>query len=284
MNLPALMPNQTELSTMKELCSTLVQSGFLPSSIKSPHQALAIMLKGRELNLPPMQSFSSIAIISGKPTMSSELMLSMIYRNCPGAIVNFEVTDATVCKISAKRPNGKATDFSFSMEDAKRAGLAGKGPWATYPAAMLRARCVSAMARAIFPDALSGVVYTPEEMGAEVDEEGQVKDVTPPEPPPAPKAEAPKQVPPPAKPPIYPQAAATAKAERKVTDPQLKRLFAIQSAHGWTEEDVKKELLETYGLDSRKDLNMADYELLCAHIQENDQSAAPEMPFPEETP
>jgi hypothetical protein len=60
------------------------------------------------------------------------------------------------------------------MEDAHRAGLSGKGPWKSYPAAMLRARAISAMARAMFPDALSGVVYTPEELGAEVDDDGHV--------------------------------------------------------------------------------------------------------------
>lgn len=63
------------------------------------------------------------------------------------------------------------------MEDAKRANLTGKGPWVTYPAAMLRARCISSMARAMFPDALSGVVYTPEELGAQVDDDGSVIEI-----------------------------------------------------------------------------------------------------------
>lgn len=33
------------------------------------------------------------------------------------------------------------------------------------------------MARAVFPDALAGCVYTPEELGAEVDEAGEIKNV-----------------------------------------------------------------------------------------------------------
>lgn len=178
-NLPTInsLPSVQEFQTMKDLGNMAVKSGFLPTSIKTPEQAIIIMLKGRELGIPPMQAFSSIAVVNGKPTMSAELMLSMIYKNVSGAIVDFAKTDNNECVIEAKRPNGKKTKFTFSMEDAKRANLTGKGPWVTYPSAMLRARCISAMARAMFPDALSGVVYTPEELGAQVDEDLNIIDV-----------------------------------------------------------------------------------------------------------
>ena len=168
------LPSVQEFQTLKELGQMAIKSGFLPQGIKTSEQAIIIMLKGRELGVPPMQAFSSIAVIQGKPTMSAELMLSMIYRNVPGAIVNFIETTNEKCVIEAKRPGGKSTTFSFTMEDARRANLTGKGPWITYPGAMLRARCASAMARAMFPDALSGVVYTPEELGAEVDDSGEI--------------------------------------------------------------------------------------------------------------
>lgn len=162
---------------MKDLGEMAVKSGFLPTSIRTAEQAIIIMLKGRELGIPPMQAFSSIAVVSGKPTMSAELMLSMIYKNVSGAIVDIVTTNDKECKIEAKRPNGKKTVFTFTMEDAKRANLTGKGPWLTYPAAMLRARCISSMARAMFPDALSGVVYTAEELGAQVDDDGLVIEI-----------------------------------------------------------------------------------------------------------
>lgn len=168
------LPSTQDFNTMKELGKMAVSSGLLPQGIRTPEQAVIIMLKGRELGIPPMQAFSSISVINGKPTMSAELMLSMIFRNVPGAVVNYLETTSQCCIIEAKRPGGKATQFKFATEDAQRADLLGKGPWRTYPGAMMRARCISAMARAMFPDALSGVVYTPEELGAEVDDEGEV--------------------------------------------------------------------------------------------------------------
>jgi hypothetical protein len=169
------IPLGAEFQTMKELAKMAVASGLIPSSINTPEKALIIMLKARELGIPPMQGFSSIGVINGKPAMSAELMLALLYRNIPGFICNFVETTDKKCVIEAKRPNGKTTKFSFTMADAEAAGLAGKGPWKTYPSAMLRARCTSAMARAMGPDALSGVVYTPEELGAVVDEEGNIE-------------------------------------------------------------------------------------------------------------
>lgn len=173
------IPSQSEFHTMKEMGQMAIKSGFLPSSIKTPEQAVVIILKGRELGMKPMQAFASIAVINGKPTISAEGMISLIYKNVQGAVIDFVKTDNAECEISAKRPGGKKTKFSFTMDDAKRANLTGKGPWVTYPAAMLRARCISAMARALFADALSGVVYTPEELGADIDDDGNIIEETP---------------------------------------------------------------------------------------------------------
>lgn len=160
----AMFPSEKEIAAMKDLGAMAIKSGFLPQSIKTPEQAVIILLKGRELGLPPMQSFSSIAVINGKPTISAELMLNLIYRNVPGAKINVIETNNDRCTIEATRPGGSPTRFTFSTEDAKVAGLLGKGPWVTYKAAMLRARCTSAMARMMFSDALAGAVYTPEEI------------------------------------------------------------------------------------------------------------------------
>jgi len=178
-SLQVVIPSVQEVQVLKDLGTTLVKSGFLPNTVKTPEQAIAIMLKGKELGIPPMQSFGSIAIVQGKPTISAELMLALIYRNFPSASVHFVRSDEKECTIAAKRPNGKESIFTFTLEDAKRAQLLGKSSWTQYPAAMLRARCISAMARAVFPDALMGASYTPEELGADVNDEGDIIDVNP---------------------------------------------------------------------------------------------------------
>lgn len=170
----SLFPGEQEWALLKEQATMIVKTGFLPSAIKTPEQAIAIALKGRELGIPMMQAFAHIHIIQAKPTISAELMLSLIFRNCPGAIVDYIETSSETCVIQAKRPNGSAARFSFSILEAKNAGLLNKDSWRNYPGAMLRARAVSIMARALFPDAIMGCSYIPEEMGAVVNEEGEV--------------------------------------------------------------------------------------------------------------
>ncbi|MDP9440295.1 MAG: hypothetical protein M3P49_16415, partial [Actinomycetota bacterium] len=72
---------------------------------------------------------------------------------------------------------GHAVRITFDEEDARLAGLAGKGGHKTYPAALKLARATSALCRAAFADSVAGISYVPEELGAEVDEEGEVLSV-----------------------------------------------------------------------------------------------------------
>src|SRR5439155_15626863 len=58
------------------LAQTLLQTGFLPQAIRTPGQALAIILTGQEMKLGPMQSLRSIGIINGKPVLAADLQLA----------------------------------------------------------------------------------------------------------------------------------------------------------------------------------------------------------------
>ncbi len=171
--LVSTMPSESEWAMLKEQATMAVRSGFLPAAIDTPEKAIIIAMKGRELGISMMQAFAHIHVINGKPSISSELQLSLIFKNCPGAVINYlESTDKT-CAIEAKRPGHTPVRFEFNMRDAQLAGLLVKKTWQQYPGAMLRARTVAIAARAVFPDAIMGCSYTPEELGAEVDEEGK---------------------------------------------------------------------------------------------------------------
>lgn len=160
-----LVTQKEEFAVVMKQIDGLVRSGLLPSAIKSNVQAFAIWQMGRELGIPPMHAFRSINVIKGKPTLSAELMLALVYQRVPGAKVTFKTPPEkqnVECVVEMQRPGGDAQSFRFSIEDAKRAGLRGDN-WTKYPASMLRARVVSAGARAVFPDAIMGC-YTPDEL------------------------------------------------------------------------------------------------------------------------
>lgn len=165
----------SQWNMMVSQAEMLVKSGFLPKAINTPEKALAVALKGRELGLPMMQSISSIHIIDGKPTISAELMAALVHQRIQGAVLRCVETNDRIATYEAGRPNDKILKMSFTWEEAQQAGVTGKDNWKKYPAAMLRARCCSAICRIVFPDAIMGVC-TPDELGAITTEEGEPVD------------------------------------------------------------------------------------------------------------
>lgn len=166
---PASVPQAYDLDATLRLAENLIQSRMLPDAIKTPQQAMMIILKGRELGVPPVYALTHINIIQGKPSASPEMMLALIHQKVPGATVKFKKLSREGCEIHAKRPEeDELTVITFDQEDARLAGLLNKQNWRSYPRAMYRSRAVAEMARTVFPDAISGVSYTPEELGADV--------------------------------------------------------------------------------------------------------------------
>lgn len=165
--------------TMKEQATMLVKSGFLPKAVDTAEKAMAIAMKGRELGLPMMQSITSINVIDGKPTISAELMAALVHQRIPGAVLRCVETTNERATYEAGRPGDKILRMSFTWQDAVQAGVTNKNNWKNYPAAMLRARCCSAICRVVFPDAIMGC-YTPDELGAITTEDsGEIVDITP---------------------------------------------------------------------------------------------------------
>lgn len=162
-----------EWQAMREQAKALVLSKFLPKAVDTPEKAIAVMMTGRELGIGPMQALRTIHIIDGKPTLAAELIAALVLRRVPGAV--FEVSESTNdrCTVLAARPGRPEREFSFTMDDAKAAGLTGKDNWKKYPRAMLRSRAITEAARAVFPDATTGV-YDPDELGAVTGPDGEI--------------------------------------------------------------------------------------------------------------
>lgn len=169
--------DKSEWDIMLQQAAMLVKTGFLPEAIKTPEQAVAIMLKGRELQIPAMYALSNIAVIHGKPVANAELMLALVLRDHGDEAM--EITESTNerCTVAyRRRAASQRRQYTFSIQDAAKADLMKGATWQHYPAAMLRARCISAVARMAFPDSIAGM-YTPEELGATVtiNEQGETE-------------------------------------------------------------------------------------------------------------
>lgn len=139
------------------LAQQLLKSGLLGKAIQKPEAAFAVILAGRELGLTAMQSLRSLHLIEGKPTLSADLMVALVKRS--PLCKSFKLIESTGDRATyeANREGEGVTRMSFTIDEAKAAGVTGKDNWKKYPAAMLRARCIAALARVVFPDLLLGV-------------------------------------------------------------------------------------------------------------------------------
>lgn len=133
--------------------------------LKSEAEAYVKILAGDEMGLGPMASIGGINVISGKATLSANLLASQVKRH-PN--YNYKVVDhsETVCKIDFYEHGELSGHSEFTIEDARKAGVANKGVWKSYPKAMLFARALTQGVRWNCPDVTAGSpAYVPEELG-----------------------------------------------------------------------------------------------------------------------
>ncbi len=148
------------------LAEQIAQTDFAPQGLRGkPAAVMAAMLQGHELGIGPMASLSQIAVINGKPCMSAQLMRALVQR--AGHELWFKAktnTRVTICGRRAEWPADRVAEVTWSMDDAKAAGLAGGQNYRKYPRAMLAARATGELCRDNFADVLGGIGYTPEEL------------------------------------------------------------------------------------------------------------------------
>lgn len=160
-----------------ELGRLLGASGFFGDARDAAQAAVKVMA-GRELGFPAIAAMTGVHIIKGKVTLSANLMAAAIKRHPAYTYRILEHTDDR-CVI-AFFENGEAIgESSYTIADAQRAGLTSNDTWTKHPRSMLFARALSNGAKWHCPDVFGGPAYTPEELGAAVDEEGQPLDQPP---------------------------------------------------------------------------------------------------------
>lgn len=172
-----LRPEATFMELMM-LGDTLVKTGFLPREVTNGAKAMAIILTGRELGIGPMQSLRSVSIINGKPVLAADLQLGLFHR--AGGKSHFLELTADRATIELTAPwLLQAHRETFTMEDAKRAGLTRNKVWTDYPKALLRSRVITAGLKSAGFLPCAGM-YDPEELGGTPVIDGQAIAAAPP--------------------------------------------------------------------------------------------------------
>lgn len=168
-----------EIATLRDVMTlgeVLAKSGFFQDA-RGAAQAVVKVLAGRELGFGPIASMTGVHIVKGKPVMSAMLIAAAIKRS---GKYDYKIREHTkaVCKLEFFESGSSAGESSYSIEEAKSAGLGGAN-WEHFPKNMLFARAVSNGAKWFCPDIFGGPVYTPDELGIDIDgETGEVKNLT----------------------------------------------------------------------------------------------------------
>jgi hypothetical protein len=159
MNTTLATTSQPSIGDMERMALAIAQSGLF--GMKSPEQALALGLLAVSENKPFASICAEYDVIQGRPALKSQACLAR-FQQAGGTIQWIKRTDDE-CTIEGKHPAGGTLQVTWSMDRAKAAGLTGKQNWKTYPCAMLSARCVAELVRALYPACLNGV-YLAEEV------------------------------------------------------------------------------------------------------------------------
>lgn len=133
--------------------STIVPKDFA----NNPGNILVAIQWGMELGLQPMQAMQNIAVINGRPALWGDAVIALV-RSSPLCEYIYESDDGETATCRVKRRNEEEQFRTFSMAEAKAAGLAGKqGPWTQYPKRMRQMRARAFAMRDVFPDVLRGM-------------------------------------------------------------------------------------------------------------------------------
>lgn len=152
------------------------ESGMFPDC-KTMAQAFVLILTGREMGLNPMESITGLQMIKGKPTLTANTRAALIKRSGKYDYKVITKTDE-LCEIDFYENGVLQGREAYSIEDAKKAGLANGDNYKKFPKACLFAGCIRSGSRTYCPDAMSGAIYDAEEIQphAQIDYQPQIQD------------------------------------------------------------------------------------------------------------
>jgi hypothetical protein len=162
----------------------LADSDLVPKDFKGrPGNCLIAIQWGAELGLKPMQAMQNLAIINGRPSLWGDAVIALV-RGSPLCEYVIETDDGKTATCRVKRRGEPSEQVrTFSMDDAKAAGLQGKqGPWTQYPKRMRQMRARAFALRDVFPDVLRGLPVAEEVMDTPTERHMGPAEVVPPQP------------------------------------------------------------------------------------------------------
>lgn len=144
------------------LAERIADTDFVPKGMRRNAPAVAAaILHGREVGFGPMTALAQTHVIEGRVSISAEAMRALVLQH--GHHIRIGEMSGGSCTIAGRRAGDDHwVTVTWTLEDARRAGLAAKNVWKSYPRQMLLARATTELLRAVFPDVIHGLMSTEE--------------------------------------------------------------------------------------------------------------------------
>ena len=141
----------------------LVMASGLALGHRTKESVVIALQLGGELGFTPMQSLRTIAVIQGRPVPSADGCVAAV--TASGQCDYFrevETTDTHSTWETQRRGDAAPRRFTFTLDDARRAGLTHREHWLAYPKRMLAARAKKYLAQDTYPDVIGGLLSAEE--------------------------------------------------------------------------------------------------------------------------
>lgn len=145
-----------------KLAGYIAHTDFVPKGLRGNDAAVtAAILYGRELDMAPMTALQVTHVVNGKVGVSAEIMRGMVL--AAGHEISFVESTSAICTMKGRRAGSTEwSSVSWTIDNARQAGLTNKDVWKSYPAQMLRARASTDLCRMIFSDVTHGLASVEE--------------------------------------------------------------------------------------------------------------------------
>lgn len=171
-NLEVLGMEISSLTEAMQVAELFAKSDLVPKDYKGRAGNIVVAWqKGYEVGLMPQQSLETIAVINGRASIWGDGLIALI-KNSPKEEWTKEYIkgegDKAIAYCETKRKGqANVVKASFSVAQAKTAGLWGNNTWKKYPMRMLQMRARGFCFRDAYPDVLNGLQLAEEQLDAE---------------------------------------------------------------------------------------------------------------------
>lgn len=162
-----------QLDAARPVAELLAKSELVPKQFAGkPNDILIAGAMGARLGLDLFSALAGIAVVNGRATLWGDALLAVCQQHAQFGDYQQEVEgdgENMSARVTVTRKGRSPHVETFSVSDAKRAGLWGKqGPWTQHPKRMLALRARAFALRTVFADALAGF-HAREEMDDAID-------------------------------------------------------------------------------------------------------------------